>query len=298
MSRSSAQLAEPVAVPEPDEPAPPLVEVNPSVSFLGGPAAVLRNVRAHWGLVASFVSRDVRVKYRDSALGYVWSLLEPLMLAGVYYFLYVVLSHASDPRQPLWIILGVITWQTFAKALTGGLSCLTRNESLIKQVYFPRELFAMASAGSELVLGLFSLAVIAPLMLYYGIAPTVFVLIIPLGLLLAVMLGVGIGMALAPMNAIQRDIDLLMRFVTRVGVFLAPVLWTIDNIPKSRTVLVQYIYYNPMTLPISLVRDGVIGQWPPMPVSAIIASVASAFGSLWLGAAVFKRYEARVIKKL
>lgn len=284
-----------------DKPAPRvlrLTEVNPQVPFWGGPLEVLRNLRAHRHLAGNIIARDVRLKYRDSTLGYVWSLLEPLMLAAIYYFLYVVLSHAKDPKQPLWIILGVITYQTFSKTLTSAMVCLSKNESMIKQIYFPRELFAVTSAGSEYVLGMLSLVVIAPLMIYYGIAPSVYLLLIPFGMALASMLGLGIGLLLAPLNVLYRDVEHLMKFVTRVGVFLSPVLWTIEMTPKNRTVLLHYVLYNPLTLPISLVRDGVSGRLPPMPALAVATSLASAIFVLLLGAAIFKRYEARVIKKL
>src|SRR5687767_12680134 len=99
-----------------------LVEINPRVPFLAGPRQLWRNALAHRHLIANTVQRDVRLKYRDSVFGYVWSFLEPLMLSGVYFLLYVILAGKPDVRSPLWIVLGVITWQFFAKSLNDSIT--------------------------------------------------------------------------------------------------------------------------------------------------------------------------------
>lgn len=275
-----------------------LTEVNPRVPFLRGPIEVVRSVSTHYHLASNFISRDIRLKYRDSALGYVWSLLEPLMLSAVYYFLYVVLAGTPDKRHALWIILGVITWQFFSKALNGVLTSLTKNEALIKQVYFPRELFALTTIGSQFVFALLSLLVSIPLMIIFGIEPSVYLLMVPIGLVLTSLLAIGWGLGLACLNVVNRDVEHLVKFITRVGVFLSPVMWTLEMAPKSRHALLQYVLYNPMTVPITMVRNGVGGH--PMGISPlhVAYSVAFAIGSFLVGTMIFKRYEAQVVKKL
>jgi ABC-type polysaccharide/polyol phosphate export permease len=285
-------------VAEPVDRAAALVEVNPQVPLLRGPVEMLKNLRRYRHLAANFVVRDLRLKYRDSALGYCWSLLEPLLLTAVYYFLFVVLAGRPDPRHVVWIILGVITWQLFAKALGGAITCLTRNEAMIKQVYFPRELFAFTSVCSQLVFATLSLLVAVPLMIYFSIAPTVYLLMVPLGLVLAAMLALGTGLTLACLNVINRDVEHLMKFVTRAGMFLSPVLWTIDMIPRARETIVDYVRYNPMTVPITLVRNGIAGQPLGIGVGPIVSSVGFAVVVFTVGAIVFRRFEAQVVKKL
>jgi ABC-type polysaccharide/polyol phosphate export permease len=294
----SPDFAEPVDVIDPVASRDELVVVNPRIPFLHGPVAILRSLRTHYQLASNFVSRDIRLKYRDSALGYVWSLLEPLMLSAVYYFLYVVLAGNADKKHPLYIILGVITWQFFSKTHNGVLVCLTKNEQMIKQVYFPRELFALTTVGSQLVFAFLSLLVAIPLMLYFGVPPTLYLLMVPLGLVLAALLALGVGLALACLNVVNRDVEHLVKFITRVGVFVSPVMWTIDMAPKSRTALVQWAMYNPMTVPITLVRNGIDGR--PLGIAAfpVFCSVAFAVVAFLAGAMIFKRYEADVVKKL
>lgn len=292
----SPDLAERIEL-ERSEPADRLVEVNPRVPFLHGPLAIFRSLRTHRHLASNFVARDIRLRYRDSALGYVWSLLEPLMLSAVYYFLFVVLAGKPDERHALWIILGVITWQFFAKTLSGAVTCLTRNESLIKQVFFPRELFALTQAGSQIVFVFLSLAVAVPAMIYFRIAPTAYLVMVPLGILLAALFALGVGLELACLNVVNRDVEHLVKFITRAGMFASPVMWTVE-MAGSRAALLQYALYNPMTVPITMVRNGVAGQPLGVGTVPVVSAVVVSVGAFLVGAMVFKRYEARVVKKL
>src|SRR5262245_35515911 len=90
-----------------------LVEINPQVSFLAGPRQMWRGIRQHRQLVTNFIQRDFRLRYRNSSLGYFWSLLQPLMLSAVYFLLYVIIAGKPEARAPLWIFLGVVTWTFF-----------------------------------------------------------------------------------------------------------------------------------------------------------------------------------------
>jgi ABC-type polysaccharide/polyol phosphate export permease len=277
---------------------PELVEVNPPAGFLSGPWRIWRSVREHRHLVSNFIQRDLRLKYRSSALGYFWSLLEPLMLSAVYYLLYVLIAGNPEKKHALWIILGVITWQLFAKALDGALCSLTRNEGLIKQVYFPRELFAVTTVGAQSVLAALSLMVAVPAMFYFGIVPTATILLVPVGLILVALLSLGIGWSLACANVVNHDIEHLLKFVTRAGMFLSPVMWTLEKLPKSRSAIVHGLMFNPLVVPITMVRNGLGGRPLGIDGPYVLYSVAVCLGMFLFGAMVFKRYEAEVVKKL
>lgn len=275
-----------------------LVEINPPVGFFSGLLQMGRNVRQHRHLISSFIQRDIRLRYRDSTLGYFWSLFEPLMLSGVYFVLYVIVAGKPDPRYPLWIILGVMTWGFFSKALSDSLVCLTKNEGMIKQVYFPRETFAIISVGSQLIITALSLLVAVPLMIIYGIMPTAHLVLVPLGLILAALLALGVGLGLACANVVSRDVEFFVRFLTRAGMFISPVMWTVEMAPPSRAPWVKYLLLNPMAVPITMVRNGVQGHGLMIDSVYITYSVAFCVLSFILGSMVFKRFEGSVIKKL
>lgn len=275
-----------------------LHEKNPVKHFLLGTITVIQNIRKYNYLISNFIKRDLRLKYRNSFLGYFWSLLEPLLLSAVYYLLFIIIANNPQKEYPLWVILGVITWTFFSRSLTGGIASLTKNSAMIKQIYFPRELFAINAVGSHLVIAFLSLFVAIPFMYHFNIAPTIYLLMIPVGLLLASCLSLGIGLLLAPLNVVNRDIEHLFRFVTRAGFFLSPVMWTVEMIPASRASVIDYLLLNPMVVPITMVRNGIAGQALTIDMFYVLYSIIFCVSSLILGTMTFKRFESEVIKKL
>ena len=274
-----------------------LREINPPTPFLLAPWLMWQNLRQHHYLVSNFIKRDLRLKYRNSVMGYFWSLLEPLLLAGVYFVLFTILGNRPE-RYILWGLCGVITWTFFNRALNGSLTSLTKNGGMIKQVFFPREIFSFTIVGSNLTIACLSLVITIPFMYYFGIWPSVYLLMVPVGLLLTAMLALGIGLGVACLNAINRDIEHFFRFVTRAGFFLSPVLWTLNMIPSSRESVLDYLMLNPMVVPITMVRNGIDGSELGIDLIYVAYSIGFCILSFLLGSMFFKRHEAEVVKKV
>jgi len=272
-----------------------LSEINKSKSFWLGPLTIWRNIREHHYLISNFIQRDLRLKYRNSFLGYFWSLLEPLLLSGVYFVLFVIIKGSPEPNYPLWVIVGVIVWGHFSQSLSGSISSLTQNSGLIKQVYFPREMFAITKVGSNLIIATLGLFVAVPFMFYLDISPNEQLLMVPLGLILVSMLALGVGLLLACLNAVNRDIEHFFRVVTRAGFFLSPVMWTIEMASENA---LRYLMVNPMVVPITMIRNGIDGRSLGIESLYVTYSFLFCTISLLLGCMVFKYYEARVVKKL
>lgn len=273
-----------------------LLEPNPPPSIVGGLGRMVRDVRRHRHLVLNFISRDIRLKFRDSKLGYFWSILEPLLMTGVYVVLFTVIAGKPQPLYPLWVVVGVITWNFFGKALTGSLTALTGHEGIIKQVYFPRILFAVTTVGSGAVISVLSLLVAVPFLVYHRIPPSASLLLIPAGLLLTALFAMGFGLALACLNVVFRDAEFIMRFLVRAGFYLSPVMWTFHMVPKSRASVA--ILLNPMSVPITMVRNGIDGS--PLGISSgwVLYSIAVCASMFVVGVCIFQRYEAGVVKSL
>ena len=272
-----------------------LVEINKAKSFWLGPWLIWLNIRKHNYLISNFIQRDLRLKYRNSVLGYFWSLLEPLMLSGVYFVLFIIIKGSPEPNYPLWVILGVIIWGHFSQSLNGSITSLTHNSELIKQVYFPREIFAITKVGANLVIATLGLFVAVPFMYYLNITPNEQLLMVPLGLILVSMLSLGVGLLLACLNAVNRDIEHFFRFVTRAGFFLSPVMWTIEMVSDNA---LKYVMINPMVVPITMIRNGIDGKSLGIDSMYVGYSIAFCIISFLLGCMIFKRYEAEVVKKL
>jgi len=274
-----------------------LSEPNPTTSLVGGLAKMWRDVWRYEYLIANFIRRDLRVKYRNSALGYVWSLLEPLLLSGVYVVLFTIVAGKPQRLYPLWVIVGMLSWRFFGLCLQQSLASLISNEGTILSIYFPRCLFAIASACSSLVMTSLSLLVAVPFLFYFRVPPTELLLMVPLGLVLLWMLGLGVGLGLACLNVVNRDVGHLFAFLVRAGLYISPVLWTVE-MGQAKGTAIDYLLLNPAAVPITMIRNGITGQ--PLSVSPgqIAYSVTFCVVAFVVGAMVFQRYEARVIKKL
>ena len=270
--------------------------IHPEPSLLGSPSRFLYNVKKNRGLIYNFIRRDVRIKYRNSLLGYIWTILQPLLLAGVYYFVFTIIADQREELYPIWVLIGVITWQFFGRSLNGSITSISRNSGMIKQIYFPREIFAITTVGSNLVVTIMSLLVVVPFIFYYDLTFGIHFLWLIIGLMISAILALGLGLMLAPLNAVHGDVAHLFQFITKAGFFLSPVMWTLRMIPEGRSDLSQYVFLNPMVVPLEMMRCGVDGSNLGISQVWIIYSVAFAFISLFLGVIVFMKTESKAVK--
>ena len=272
--------------------------VNPVVGTFAALPNGFRNLLKHKGLIRNLVSRDISQRYRNSIMGYFWTILEPLLLSAVYFFLFTIIAGNPEERYPLWIILGVITWQFFSRGLNDSVNCLVGNKNMIKQIYFPREVFAFSKVISQLVITIASLVVVIPFMIHLGIEPTTQLFLFPVALMLVTLQVLGVGWLLSVPNVHHGDIAHLTRFITRAGFFVSPVMWTVNMAKGSREEMLNYLFLNPMVVPLELMRAAFDGTNPPIPDWAIYWSVSFSLLSLVVGLTFFKKTESKVVKRL
>jgi|TARA_B110000211_G_C14085061_1_gene556307 lipopolysaccharide transport system permease protein len=248
-------------------------------------------------LVRNLVRREIRGKYRNAMLGYTWTVLEPILLASVYYFLFVMLAGNPDEMYPIWVLLGVIIWGCFGRSLSGSVSSLSRNAQTIHLVYFPRIIFPITSIFGNIVISMMSCLVVIPIMIVYGLPITVHLALIPLSVFFAGFLGIGLGMLVAPLNCMQRDVEHLFRFIVRAGFFLSPVMWTYE-MALERGVFGEVVLFNPMVVPLTMARHGIAGESLGLPWIGVFGSLGFGIFMWIIGSYVFNRYEAGAVKHL
>lgn len=273
-----------------------LAPPNPPTSWFGGVGVALRNMWHERQLIREFVLRDIRLKYRGSAFGYVWTVLEPLLMSAVFVVLFSILSRMPDRTYVLGVVLGVILWSYFAAALTKAQASLTHNAHVIEQIYVPREVFGVAGVLAQLIMAAFSLAVAVPFLLFFRLLPTWTVVYIPLGLLLLTALALGVGLLSAPFNVLNRDVEYFTAFLMRAGMYLSPVMWSVDALPAGR--MRDWMLLNPVVVPMEMVKAGVQGKSLAIAPGLVGYAIAVCLGALVVGLAVFRRLEGAVVKKL
>ena len=197
----------------------------------------------------------------------------------------------------MWIILGVVTWQFFSRGLNESVNCLTGNKNMIRQIYFPREVFAVSKVLAQLIVTCMSLFVAVPFLMYLDISLTSQIIYVPIALLLVTLQVLGVGWLFAVPNVHHGDIAHMTRFITRAGFFVSPVMWTAE-MAMERGAWGEAALWNPMVVPITMVRHGLEGKAVALPEDIILVSIGVSIALYVIGTMVFSRYERGAVKYL
>jgi ABC-2 type transport system permease protein len=251
-------------------------------------------------ILVLLVRRDLRLRYAGAWLGYVWTILDPLMMALVYAFVFqVLIGGRSIGEQPyiLYLLIGMLGWNWFNASVTEACTSLTAEAKMVRSTNVPREIWVartVLSKGAEFIL---ALPVVFGFCLYYGHGVNLKLLLFPVGLVLEFMLAFGIGLALAPVTVLANDAQRIVKIFLRVGFYLTPVLYGINHVAHGREWVVRLAELNPLAGIISLYR---MGFWAGDTLSwrAYAASVLAGLLALVLGSAVFRRFEGTVLKEI
>jgi len=252
-------------------------------------------------LLRTLLRRELRSRYKASALGIAWSLVYPLSMMGVYTLVFSVLWRAvSVPHYPLFVLSGLATWVFFQAALQLSSTSLLSHANLIKKVWFPRELVPMAVVLSQAVAAVIMFAVLIPIDLF--VVPEThrtFVLFVPIFVALLCLI-LGLSWIIATANVFFRDVEHLVGVLFLPWFFLTPVLYGLDQLPAAanhRWLIHLLRYGNPVTPYLEGIRGVILqGNVPGPGLLAYIFVVGPLIAIV--GLAVIQRYEDRFAVEL
>jgi lipopolysaccharide transport system permease protein len=239
--------------PLPEE---PLVTIEPGGAW---GALDLRELWLYRELLYFLIWRDVKVRYKQAALGMGWVVLQPLLTTLIFTVFLGGLARVPSDGAPylLFVYLGLLPWNFFSSAVNISGQSLVGNANLITKVYFPRVLIPMAAVGARFVdLGV-SLVILAALMLYYGVAPTAGLLLMPLPIALAALLALACGMLAAALNVRYRDVGAVLPVLIQLCMYVSPVLYPVSMVPERWRGLYSL---NPLVGIIEGFRASVLGR--------------------------------------
>jgi ABC-2 type transport system permease protein len=257
--------------------------------------AFVQNLGRYRYVLQNFVWRDLRVKYRGTVAGYLWTLLEPLALLATYWFVFVVIARRGGDLYPLVVLLGVLPYNLFSAVVSGGANALVSNAPLIRRVYIPRELFVVSAIASNLIIFFLSLLVAIPFLIYYQVTPTLSFFLFPVGVVLMTLFSTGLGLIAACANAVYRDVSYLITVFLRVIFYGSPVIYSLDMVPEK---LRDLYLYNPLAVYLTMIRSGFVPEAAHLGVGHIVVSVVAATVTFAGGLFVFARWERSVVKYL
>lgn len=255
----------------------------------GGVSLNLHDLWRYRELILFLTWRDLSVRYKQTALGVAWAILQPLLTMLVFSLFFGRLAGvASDGLPyPLFAYCALLPWQLFAYALTESSQSLIANERLITKIYFPRLIIPLSATLAGLVDFAIAFGMLVALMLFYGVRPTVTILALPLFVGLALMTALGVGLWLSALNVRYRDVRYTLPFLTQFWFFLTPIAYPSSLVPPAWRALYGL---NPMAGVVEGFRWSLLGagtaSWALVGVSALMA-----LGLLWSGLVYFRRME-------
>ncbi len=270
--------------------APPTVVIEPSRGWahLG-----LRDVWRYRELLFFLVWRDVKVRYKQTALGVLWVLLQPLLSMVVFSVLFggLLKVPSGETPYPLFAFAALLPWNYFAGSFTRASNSLIASSHLITKVYFPRLIIPMSGVLSGLVDFAVAFVVLVGLLLFYRVPLTPAAALLPALIALAMLTALGFGLWLSALNVRYRDVQYLVPYLVQIGMYLTPVVYGSNLIPERFRWLLNL---NPMTGVVegfrwALLGPEAVGDYLSLPLLAV--SIAIALAVLISGAIFFRRTE-------
>ena len=229
-----------------------------------------------------FIWRDIKVRYKQTAIGVLWAILQPLFTMIIFTVFFGRLAKIPSDNVPysIFVFTGLIFWNYFSLTLANVSSVLVEYESIIKKIYFPRLILPLSSVFTPIVDFFIALIVLIALMLYYHYPPTfVGIILVPFLVLISAFSVVGLGLFLASVNVKYRDVRYVVPFFIQLMLFLTPVIYPVSIIPSKFQWLV---FLNPIAGVITLARSSMLHtalvDWRLLALSFGISLILLMFG--------------------
>jgi lipopolysaccharide transport system permease protein len=250
------------------------------------------NLRELWqfrDLLFTLAARDLKLRYKQTLLGVIWVILQPLLAAGVFSFVFGIVAKLPSGKVPYLVFsyAGLLGWNLFSGVLTRITGSLVANSHLIAKVFFPRLILPLSSIGSVLVDFSVAAVMMAVLMMIFHVAPSPMLALLPLWMLVLTAIALGTGLVAAALAVSYRDVQYIMPVFTQILLYASPVAYSVAAVPARY----RWVYLlNPLTPPLEAMRASLLGTalpgWQSLGISFALGAVL-----LLAGLYSFKRME-------
>ncbi len=268
-----------------------------SKSVPGPSAESLRSLNTEWwhrleygrDLIRVLIAKELRVRYRNTALGYAWSVLHPLLFVAVYYLVFKVGLRFPTQDYVLFLISVIFAWQWFANSVNSSCNTFISNADLIRRVPLPQHLLVLAMVLNNMIHFVLAIPIVVLLMLFFGYSPSVnWLWAMPLLLLIQFLLVYGLCLILATYNVILRDLERLTAIFTMALFFLSPIIFELDRVLENLPSKYHWlVHLNPMV--------GLIAAWRALfmrgvpPLDLLISPICYATVAVIVGWVLYRR---------
>jgi lipopolysaccharide transport system permease protein len=240
-------------------------------------------------LLWTLAERDLRVRYKQTALGVIWVVLQPLMAALIFAFVFGVIAKLPSDNKPylLFAFAGMTAWNLFSGVLTKVSFSLVSNAGMLTKIYFPKLILPLSSTVTALVDSSFSLCLMVLMLVFYQVRPGWGIVLLPVWLAILAVMALGVGLLAASFIVRYRDIGHIIPVALQLGMYISPVAWSMTIVPeKYRWIL----WFNPLSSLMQAIRWSWLSEGT-LPLPALAYSTAAAAAAFWLGLLTFKQQE-------
>lgn len=230
--------------------------------------------------------RDIAVRYKQTVLGVIWALFQPLVTMVIFTFIFNRMANIQSgdgTPYPIFLYVGLLLWQYYSNTLTNASGSMVANAGMIQKIYFPRLIIPATAATTGLVDLAISTIILACMMVYYNMVPHLAgLLILPVLLLCAVLTSLGAGMFLAALNVKYRDVRYVVPFFVQVMMYVTPVIYPVVMLDTHPVVKSLMLWLNPISGVITTARGSILGSgtidWEVLGISLVMSVVYFTIG--------------------
>jgi len=245
-------------------------------------------------LVYSLVSRDLKVKYKGSILGFFWSLLNPLVMLIVYTVAFKYIIRIRVENFPIFFLCAFLPWSFLSSSLSMSVGSIKDNANLVKKVYFSREVLPLSIVLSNLIQFLLTFIILIPALLFFKIKLGIPLAALPLIILFQTAFTIGLAYIVSSLNVFFSDVKHLLEIFLQVWFWLTPIIYPANFVPERY----QFLYrLNPAVLFVESYRDSLLYNKMPS-ISSFIALFIIGFVVLTIGHLVFSLYDKRFAEEI
>jgi lipopolysaccharide transport system permease protein len=241
----------------------------------------------HRELITKLAWSDFKLRYKSSALGFLWSLLEPLLMLLVLYTVFSNLMRIQVEHYQLFLLMGIILWNFLDRGTSMSIWSIIGKPSLVQKVYFPRDILVISTCITALMMTALEFVVFLIFLEIFRVMPGWTIAYFPILFLLEFLIIIGLSMALSALNVYFRDVQFIWRLIVQVGFFATPILYPITIFPENVRWIVML---NPLAQIISMMRDCTLYGIVPNPTNLAFSAVSMII-VLLVGYFVFGRLE-------
>lgn len=212
----------------------------------------MREVFTYRAMLWSLVLSELRTRYKGSALGFLWTFVNPLLMLIVYDLVFSTIMHVNLPHFAVFLFIGLLGWNLFATSAQSAAGVIVRQASLVKKIYFPREILPLSVVGGSVINYLLSLLILFPFMLFSGFMPSWLWAYMPAVILMEALLTAGFALMFAAINVYLRDLEHMLGVFLMMWFYITPVVYSLSMIPHKYG---EFFKLNPVSAAIISYQD-------------------------------------------